>query len=125
MQQPKVVVIGAGSYFFGRQVIWNMVNSPILRGGTLALVDTRPDVLSTMMKLAQRAAEAATAPVAIEGSVDRNNVLKDADFVILTFSDRNAHFQGIDCGSGNSLAPLCRSPLQQVSTHNSWNAWCV
>lgn len=32
---PKVVVIGAGSYFFGKPVIYNMVTSPILRSGTL------------------------------------------------------------------------------------------
>jgi alpha-galactosidase len=38
------VVIGAGSYFFARPVIWNMVNSPVLRGGTLTLVDTPPEV---------------------------------------------------------------------------------
>ena len=34
MNCPKVVVVGAGSYFFARPVIWNMVNSPVLRGGT-------------------------------------------------------------------------------------------
>lgn len=28
-QHPKVVVIGAGSLFFGRQSIWQMVHSPI------------------------------------------------------------------------------------------------
>ena len=34
MNSPKVVVIGAGSYSFARQVIWNMVTSPVARGGT-------------------------------------------------------------------------------------------
>ena len=41
-QSPKVVVIGAGSLFFGRQAIWQMVHSPHLNNGTLALVDTDP-----------------------------------------------------------------------------------
>ena len=41
-QQPKVVVIGAGSLFFGRQAVWQMVNSEHLNGGTLGLVDTDP-----------------------------------------------------------------------------------
>ena len=36
MNSPKVVVIGAGSYFFAGPVTWNMVNSPVLRGGTVA-----------------------------------------------------------------------------------------
>ena len=53
MSSPKVVVIGAGSYFFGRPVIWNMATSEVLKEGTLAFVDTNPDVLATMMNLAR------------------------------------------------------------------------
>ena len=34
---PKIVVIGAGSFFFGRAVVYNMAQSPVLRTGTLAL----------------------------------------------------------------------------------------
>jgi alpha-galactosidase/6-phospho-beta-glucosidase family protein len=37
IQHPKVVVVGAGSLFFGRQSIWQMVHSPHLNKGTLAL----------------------------------------------------------------------------------------
>ena len=48
MQHPKIVVLGAGSLFFGRPVIWNMVTSEVLKHGTLALVDTNPSVLKTM-----------------------------------------------------------------------------
>ena len=39
IQHPKVVIIGAGSLFFGRQAIWQMATSPYLNQGTLALVD--------------------------------------------------------------------------------------
>jgi alpha-galactosidase len=94
---PKIVVIGAGSHFFGRPVIYNMTHSPVLRGGTLALVDTNAKVLETMMGLARRAIEATGAPTKLVGSTDRREVLKDADFVVLSFSDRNAHFRGVDC----------------------------
>lgn len=97
MQSPKIVVIGAGSFFFGRPAIWNMVTSEILREGTLALVDTNPDVLSTMRGLAERAIEHAGTPTKLVGSTDRREVLADADFVILSFSNRNAHFRGVDC----------------------------
>jgi alpha-galactosidase len=44
MSGPKVAIIGAGSFFFGRPVIWNMAHSPVLREGTLALVDRDPAV---------------------------------------------------------------------------------
>lgn len=94
--KPKIVVIGAGSFFFGRPVIWNMVNSPVLRKGTLALVDTNPAVLKTMTSLAERVVGETGSSVKIEASVHRRDVLADADFVVLTFSDRNARFRGID-----------------------------
>ena len=97
MNQPKVVVIGAGSYFFGRPAIWNTVTSEILKPGTLALVDTDAEVLATMMRIAERAIEAANAPTTLVGSTERRDVLDGADFVILTFSRRNAHFRGVDC----------------------------
>ena len=97
MRGPRIVVIGAGSFFFGRPVIWNMVHSEVLRAGTLALVDTKPEVLDTMMRLAGRAIEATGAPTRLAGSTDRREVLKDADFVVLTFSERNAYYRGLDC----------------------------
>ena len=93
---PKVVVIGAGSYFFGKPVIYNMVTSPILRSGTLALVDTDSTVLETMVRLAERVRAHVDAPLTIEGAVERRSVLRDADFVVLSFSFRNAYYRGID-----------------------------
>ena len=54
VQHPKVVVIGAGSLFFGRQAIWQMVHSPHLNMGTPALVDTDGERLEKMAKLAER-----------------------------------------------------------------------
>lgn len=93
---PKVTVIGAGSYFFGKQAIWKMVMSEHLREGTLALVDTDPAVLDTMVKLAKRAIEATKAPTKLVFSTDRREVIKDSDFVILTFSGRNAFYRGVD-----------------------------
>lgn len=93
---PKITVIGAGSYFFGRPAIYKMATSKILAGGTLALVDTDAKVLKTMMQFARRVLKEANNGIKLVGSTDRRDVLKDSDFVVLTFSDRNAHFRGID-----------------------------
>lgn len=93
---PKVVIVGAGSYFFGKPAIWNMVCNEHLKGGTLALVDTDPVKLSAMIKLAGRAIEATGSPTKVIGSLDRKEVLKDADFVVLTFSQNNARLRGVD-----------------------------
>ena len=96
MRGPKITVVGAGSYFFGKPVIWNMLHSEILRGGELALVDTDPAVLDTMLSIARRAVAATGAPTKISGSTDRTAVMKDSDFVVLSFSFRNAHYRGVD-----------------------------
>ena len=96
MQSPKITVLGAGSFFFGRPVIWNMVSSDVLKHGTLTLVDTNPDVLKTMMDLATTAIDATGAPCTLVGSTDRREVMQDSDFIVTTFSDRNAHFRGVD-----------------------------
>jgi len=96
MNGPKITVIGAGSYFFGRPVIHHMATSPIMAGGTLALVDTNPDALATMMKLARRVFDETRCNVKLIGATDRRKVMADSDFIILTFSERNAYFRGLD-----------------------------
>lgn len=96
-QHPKVVVIGAGSLFFGRQSIWQMVHSPYLNQGTLALVDTDEERLSKMVKLAEMVAKENNVSLKIEGSVDRRQVLPGADFVVLSFAEESVKYRGIDC----------------------------
>ncbi len=93
---PKIAVIGAGSYFFGKQIIWKMATSEIMAGGTLALVDTDARKLAVMLKLARRVFAKTRCGVKLLGSLRRREVLRDSDFVVLTFSDRNAYFRGID-----------------------------
>ncbi len=96
MQQPKVVLLGAGSLFFGRNAIWQMVHSPHLNGGTFALVDTDADRLAKMKKLAGMVIAHHGVKLRLEASTDRRQVLEGADYVILSFADRNAHFRGVD-----------------------------
>ncbi len=96
-QYPKVVVIGAGSLFFGRQAIWQMTQSPHLSGGTLGLVDTDPDRLQKLSALARKVAAESQVSLRVEASTERREVLPHADFVVLSFADRNVHFRGIDC----------------------------
>jgi alpha-galactosidase len=97
IQHPKVVVIGAGSLFFGRQSIWQMVHSPHLNKGTLALVDTDEERLEKMARLADMVIADNGVPLALEASTQRKDVLDDADFVVLSFADRSVMFRGIDC----------------------------
>jgi alpha-galactosidase len=93
---PKVVIVGAGSMFFGRQATKAMVTSPVLRGGTLALVDTHAPTLEKMLRLAEFARDAAGAPTTVVGSTDRREVLAGADFVVLTFANEGIRWRGVD-----------------------------
>lgn len=94
---PKIVIIGAGSLFFGRQAIWQMVNSRYLNKGTLALVDTNTEHLYKMSKLAKMVAENAGVELKIEASAERKDVLPGADFVVLSFAEKSVYYRGIDC----------------------------
>jgi alpha-galactosidase len=96
MNGPKITVIGAGSYFFGKPVIHKMATSKAMAGGTLALVDTDKAVLDTMVRLARRVFSAAHCGVRVIGATDRRRVMEGSDFVVLTFSRRNAHFRQLD-----------------------------
>ena len=94
--RPKVVVVGAGSMFFGRQATKAMLSSPVLGGGTLALVDTHGPTLEKMLGLARLAKQAAGAPTEIVGSTDRREVMAGADFVVLTFANEGIRYRGLD-----------------------------
>ena len=97
LQKPKVVVIGAGSLFFGRQAIWQMTHSPHLNGGTLALVDKVPQRLEKMGRLAEMAIAEAGVALRIETASDWRDVLPAADFVVLSFAADTVRYRGLDC----------------------------
>ena len=97
MQYPKIVILGAGSLFFGRQAIWQMVHSEHLRNGTLVLVDTDEKRLKSMAALAKKVIEHEKSPLKLEASTQRKDVLKDADFVVLSFAKDTVKYRGIDC----------------------------
>ncbi len=97
VRHPKVTVVGAGSLFFGRQAIWQMVNSEYLNKGTLAFVDIDEEKLNKMVKLAKMVAEANNTGLVIEGSTDRKDVLAGSDYVVLSFARDSVKYRGIDC----------------------------
>jgi len=97
IQSPRVVVIGSGSLFFGRQAIWQMVNSPYLNRGALALVDKDQARMEKMGRLAEMVAAEAGVDLAIEVASDWRDALPDADFVVLSFAADTVRYRGLDC----------------------------
>ncbi len=96
MRKPRVAVPGAGNYFFGMPVTYKAATSPVLDGGTLALVDTDPKALDTMLSLAKRIFKNSKSSIELIGSTDREKVIEGSDFVVLTFSHKNAYYRGMD-----------------------------
>ena len=107
VQRPKVVVIGAGSLFFGRQAIWQMVHSPHLRTGTLSLVESDPERLEKLGRLADMVAAHNGAPLHIETASHCKEALPGADFVVLSFADQTVKYRGIDCAISEKQACAC------------------
>jgi len=115
IQRPKVVLIGAGSLFFGRQAIWQMAHSEHLRTGTLSLVDVNAAHLARMKTLADKVVAHTGAPLKIEASLEGRDVLSGADFVVLSFADHSVKYRGLDCAvalkygirmcSGDTIGP--------------------
>ena len=93
---PKVTIIGAGSLFFGRQAIWQMVHSSHLNTGTLALVDIDPERLAKLDKLARMVVAETGVSLKIETSTDRRVVLAGSDFVVLSFAKDTVRYRGLD-----------------------------
>ncbi len=112
---PRVVIVGAGSLFFGRKAIWAMNHMPGLRGGTLVLVDTDESHLQRSVRLAELIAQDTGSGTSVEGFTDYRQALPGADFVLLSFSRDNAHYRRIDCAvsekygirmcSGDTIGP--------------------
>ncbi len=96
MAGPKVTVIGAGSYFFGRKIIHCMATDAHLAGGTLALVDADARKLETMGRVASRAFKKTKCGVKLLASTKRREIMEGSDFVILTFSRGNMKYRGIE-----------------------------
>ncbi|NLS79813.1 MAG: hypothetical protein GXY76_21410 [Chloroflexi bacterium] len=97
MSRPKIVVIGAGSMLFAKQLLVGMTRVPSFQGGELCLVDLDAAKLAVIEQVARRLVAASGANLAVTASTDRRDVLPGADFVILAFADRGIHFRGLEC----------------------------
>ena len=83
MSGPKIVLVGAGSTVFAKNIIGDVLSYPELQNSTISLFDINPERLKTSEIVARKLAESAGATDAvIETSLDRRTALKGADYVI-------------------------------------------
>ena len=84
MEKRKLVILGAGSAMFTQGLIADLIFNPLGIQWELALVDIDEPVLNTMTKIAKKMVAQKDANIQITSSVDRCDVLPDADYVVAT-----------------------------------------
>ena len=78
----KIVLIGAGSHVFTRNLVRDILSFPAFADATLALVDIDPKGLEFSRKVVERIIEAGGYPAKIITTTDRREVLPGADGVL-------------------------------------------
>ena len=81
---PKVSIIGAGSMVFATQLIQDILLTPELKAGTFALVDIDNERLELTHQMAELLIDRTSSSWRVEASTERNQILRDSDFVINT-----------------------------------------
>jgi alpha-galactosidase len=92
----RIVLVGAGSVEFTRNLLGDILAYPELRDAVIVLHDIDADRLRTAERMAAWTADALRAEPTIEGYVDRRAALKDADFVIDTIQVGGARATQLD-----------------------------
>jgi alpha-galactosidase len=93
---PRIVLIGAGSVEFTRNLLGDMLSSPALRSADIVLHDIDPDRLSTGERMARWTASALGAEPTISAHLDRRAALRGADFVVNTIQVGGARATQLD-----------------------------
>lgn len=81
----KVVLVGAGSTVFAKNLLGDILSYPELADATISLHDINEERLKTSEIVAHKTAEALGAKPKIEATQDRRKALDGADYVITMF----------------------------------------
>ena len=93
---PRIVLVGAGSVEFTRNLLGDFLSFPELRDAEIVLHDIDDDRLATAQRMARWTADALGAAPTIRGSLDRREALAGADFVINVIQVGGARATQID-----------------------------
>jgi alpha-galactosidase len=93
---PRIVLVGAGSVVFTKNLLGDILASPALRDSDIVLHDIDPDRLATAERMARWTATALNAAPTISAHLDRRTALKGADFVVDTIQVGGARATKVD-----------------------------
>lgn len=92
----RIVLVGAGSVEFTRNLLGDILSSPALHDADLVLHDIDPERLKTAERMARWTAAALEAKPSITSHLDRRAALRGADFVINTIQVGGARATRVD-----------------------------
>ncbi len=78
----KIALVGAGSVVWTRRLMMDILSFEELRDVTISLMDVDPVRLDTAQKTVERLVQQVGAPARVEGSLNRREAVRDADYVI-------------------------------------------
>jgi alpha-galactosidase len=93
---PRIVLVGAGSVEFTRNLLGDILTSEALRDSEIALHDIDADRLATAERMARWTAETLGAAPRISAHLDRREALTGADFVVNTIQVGGARATQVD-----------------------------
>jgi len=80
----KIVIIGAGSHVFSRNLITDFLSYPELRNCTISLMDIDKEALDMTAAFAKKLIKQHGLETKLESTTDRRTVLEGADYVIVS-----------------------------------------
>ena len=93
---PRIVLVGAGSVVFTKNLLGDILSSPALRTSEIALHDIDADRLEAAERMARWTASALDAEPTISAHLDRREAIAGADFVINTIQVGGARATQVD-----------------------------
>jgi alpha-galactosidase len=81
---PKIAFIGAGSWGFTRKLVRDVLTFPLLENATIALMDINAERLDFAKRAVQKIIDLGKYPAQVIATQDRDEALRDADFVVVT-----------------------------------------
>ncbi len=86
MSRAKVVIVGGGSYLWGPQLVVDFLMEEGISGAEVVLYDVDAEALGLVHQFGEMAREKIGSSVKVSKAEEREEALRDADYVVLTIS---------------------------------------
>ena len=80
----KIVIIGAGSHVFTRNLVTDFLSYPELRGSSISLMDINEERLVLITEFTKKLVDQHGLKTKVESTTDRRTALEGADYVVLS-----------------------------------------